>query len=70
MRDPEEGVDPDGRISVVADDPDGVVLNQPANPSFIGPGLDRLAVSSLGGWNVVAADVGVAGLPLRYPKIG
>jgi gluconolactonase len=63
-------VDPDGRISVVAEDPDGVVLNQPANPAFVGPGLDRLALSSLGGWNLVSVDVGIAGLPLRYPKLG
>lgn len=63
-------IDPDGRAAILADDPDGVVLNQPANVAFVGPGLDRLAVSSLGGWNLVAADVGVSGLPLRRPKLG
>jgi hypothetical protein len=26
-------------------------------------------VSSLGGWNLVAAPVGVRGLPLRYPPL-
>jgi gluconolactonase len=51
-----------------AEDPDGVILNQPANPVFIGERLDRLLVTSLGGWNLVAADAGVAGLPLRYPS--
>jgi gluconolactonase len=57
-----------GAPEIWAEDPDGVTLNQPANPVFVGPGLDRLLVTSLGGWNLVTADPGVAGLPLRYPK--
>ncbi len=60
---------PDGDPEVFAEDPDGVVLNQPANVAFVGYELDRLAVSSLGGWNVVIADVGEKGLPLRYPAL-
>jgi gluconolactonase len=60
-------VPPGGSPEIWAEDPDGVVLNQPANPVFVGPGLDRLLVTSLGGWNLVTADPGVAGLPLRYP---
>jgi hypothetical protein len=54
---------------VFADDPDGVVLNQPANVAFWGPDLDRLVVSSLGGWSLVAAPAGVRGLALRYPSV-
>jgi len=61
-------IPPGGEPEVLAEDPDGVILNQPANVAFIGDGLDRLAVSSLGGWSLVAADVGVAGLPLRLPR--
>jgi sugar lactone lactonase YvrE len=60
---------PDGEIEVFADDPDGVALNQPANVAFFGPNLDRLVVSSLGGWSLVAADARVRGLPLRYPVL-
>jgi gluconolactonase len=60
-------VPPGGSPEVWAEDPDGVTLIQPANPVFLGPGLDRLLVTSLGGWNLVTADPGVAGLPLRYP---
>ena len=60
---------PGGPVEVFADDPDGVVLNQPANVAFSGPNLDRLVVSSLGGWSLVAAPAGVRGLPLRYPSI-
>jgi gluconolactonase len=58
---------PGGAVDVLAEDPDGVVLNQPTNVAFVGDGLDRLAVSSLGGWSILAADVGLTGLPLRYP---
>ena len=62
-------IPPGGPIEVFADDPDGVVLNQPANVAFSGPNLDRLVVSSLGGWSLVAAPAGVRGLPLRYPSV-
>ena len=60
---------PGGPVEVFADDPDGVVLNQPANVAFSGPNLDRLVVSSLGGWSLVAAPAGIRGLPLRYPSV-
>ncbi len=60
-------ISPDGPVEIFADDPDGVVLNQPANVAFSGPGLDRLLVSSLGGWSLVQVDAGTTGLPLRYP---
>ncbi len=60
---------PGGEPEVWAEDPDGVVLNQPANVAFVGPALDRIVVSSLGGWSLIVADAGVAGAPLRYPKL-
>lgn len=62
-------VDPDGRVSVLAEDPDGVILNQPANVAFYGAALDRIVVSSLGGWSLRSADVGLTGLPLRMPTV-
>jgi len=58
-------ISPDGKANVWADDPDGVVLNQPANVAFLD---DRIVVSSLGGWNLMAAPAGTRGLPLRYPS--
>jgi gluconolactonase len=62
-------IPPGGGPEILAEDPDGVVLNQPANVAFVGPALHRLVVSSLGGWSLVAADIGAEGLPLRYPKL-
>ena len=62
---------PGGSPEILLDDPDGVSLNQPANVAFIGADLDRLAISSLGGWSIVALDVGAVGLPLRLgPVVG
>jgi gluconolactonase len=60
-------IDPGGAPEVFLDDPDGVVLNQPANVAFIGSGLDRLAISSLGGWSISVVDAGTTGLALRTP---
>ncbi|HEY6568843.1 MAG TPA: SMP-30/gluconolactonase/LRE family protein, partial [Candidatus Limnocylindrales bacterium] len=54
-------VRPGEEPEILAEDPDGVVLNQPANPCFVGPELDRLAVSSLGGWSIMWADIGLKG---------
>lgn len=62
-------VDPDGATEVWAEDEDGVILNQPANVVFTDERLDRIVVSSLGGWSLVGADAGVLGLPLRYPTL-
>lgn len=62
-------IDPHGAVDIVAEDPDGVVLNQPANVAFVGPTLDRIAVSSLGGWSLMVADVGLVGAPLHHPQL-
>ena len=61
---------PGGSPEILLDDPDGVSLNQPANVAFIGADLDRLSISSLGGWSIVAIDVDAAGLPLRPGPAG
>jgi gluconolactonase len=60
-------IEPGGVPERWAEDPDGVILNQPANVAFVGPGLDRLVVSSLGGWNLMVTDPGVPGLPVPIP---
>jgi gluconolactonase len=60
-------VTPDGAVTVLAEDPDGVILNQPANVAFAGDRLERIVVSSLGGWSLVGAEVDLRGLPLRRP---
>lgn len=60
---------PDGSVEALAEDPDGVVLNQPANIAFVGEALNEIVVSSLGGWSLMKADIGMTGVPLRYPEL-
>lgn len=62
-------IEPGGSVELFGEDPDGVVLNQPANVAFFGPDRDRLVVSSLGGWSLMAAPAGMRGLALRYPTV-
>jgi gluconolactonase len=58
-----------GATEIVADDPDGVILNQPTNVAFVGDDLATLAISSLGGWTISTVDAGLIGLPLRRPAL-
>jgi gluconolactonase len=58
-------IPPGGQPERWLEDPDGVILNQPANVAFFGESLDRLVISSLGGWSLMEADPGVTGVPLR-----
>jgi gluconolactonase len=58
-----------GTVDVIADDPDGVILNQPTNVAFVGDDLATLAISSLGGWTISTVDAGLTGLPLRRPTL-
>jgi gluconolactonase len=62
-------VEPDGATRVLAEDPDGVVLNQPANVAFAGDDLGRIVVSSLGGWSLLSGPAPAPGLALRYPHL-
>jgi hypothetical protein len=45
-------------------------LNAPTNLAFSGPDLGRLLVASLGGYNIMSAELGVRGMPLNYPRLG
>lgn len=62
-------ITPDGGVEVLAEDRDGVVLNQPANVAFVGEDLERIVVSSLGGWSLAATLAPSPGLTLRYPRL-
>ena len=57
-----------GSVEIVADDRDGVVLNQPTNVAFVGDDLASVAISSLGGWTISTVDMGLTGFPLRRPS--
>lgn len=60
---------PGAEVTVVAEDPHGLLLSAPTNLVFGGPGLGRLIVANLNQHHLAAADIGVRGLPLRYPDL-
>jgi gluconolactonase len=58
----------DGRVDVVAEDPQGTVLAAPTNVCFAGPRLDRLISANLGRWHLTEIDPGLRGAPLHRPE--
>lgn len=58
-----------GNVEVVADDPLAHVFDAPTNLAFVGPSLDRAVVANVGDTFLLMGDLGVRGLPLRYPEL-
>jgi gluconolactonase len=59
-----------GKPEILFDDWARMSLNAPTNLAFAGPDLGRLLVASLGGYNIMSAELGVRGMPLNYPRLG
>jgi gluconolactonase len=57
----------DQTIDVVLEDWTGLHLLTPTNVSFYGADLDRLAIASLGGWDIKSVVTSDRGQPLFYP---
>jgi sugar lactone lactonase YvrE len=58
---------PDDGLSIIAADPQGVVLAAPTNVAFTGEGLRTMVVPNLGRWHLTRGDIGYHGTPLFYP---
>jgi len=59
-------IDRDGRVEIVAEDPQGTILAAPTNIVFLG---DRLVSANLGRWHLtLLSDTGLRGTPLHYPQ--
>lgn len=58
-----------GEPEVVAEDPQGIVLNAPTNVAFAGPGLELMAVPNVGETHLALGRAAVPGLPLRLPTL-
>jgi gluconolactonase len=56
-----------GPAELVLDDATGTQFPMPTNVCFFGDDLATLAVASLGGYTLSAADIGVRGHPLTLP---
>ncbi|MCA1832063.1 MAG: SMP-30/gluconolactonase/LRE family protein [Actinomycetota bacterium] len=62
-------VSPDGRVEILAEDPEGTLLAAPTNGVWLAPERRRLVVGSLGRWHLTECDFNATGIPLRYPKV-
>ncbi len=51
------------------DDPVGITLKSPANVSYFGTSLDRVAISALSGSQILEVAAPAPGLPLHYPRL-
>jgi gluconolactonase len=60
-------LDADGRLEVVAQDPQGTLLAAPTNVCFTGPELARVVSANLGRWHLTLLDLGLRGAPLHRP---
>jgi gluconolactonase len=60
-------LDADGRLEVVAQDPQGTLLAAPTNVCFAGPALDRVVSANLGRWHLTLLDLDLRGVPLHAP---
>ena len=53
-------LDRDGRLEVVAEDPQGTLLSAPTNVCFVGAALDRVVSANLGRWHLTLLDARAA----------
>lgn len=59
-----------GRLDVLYDDWEQLMLVAPTNIAFGGPNLKTLLIANLCGWNLCSAPMDVPGLPVQYPSLG
>jgi gluconolactonase len=60
-------LDGDGRVTIVAQDPQGTLISAPTNVCFIGPELDRAVCANLGRWHLTLLELGLRGAPTHRP---
>jgi len=54
-------VTPRGKVSLLAWDPQGVMIARPTNLAFGGPNFDQIYLANLGRWHIATAPAGVRG---------
>lgn len=57
-------VSPNGETTLLAEDPDSVLINRATNIAFGGPRRRTLYIANLGGWHISQIKLSVAGQPL------
>ena len=61
--------DTQGKLTVLYDDWEQLVLIAPTNIAFGGTDMKTLLIASLCGWNITTAAMDIAGLPVQYPSL-
>ncbi len=59
-------IDPQGRLEIFVEDPQGIVINRPANICFGGKDRRTAFIGSLGGTNVPCFEVPYPGMRLIH----
>ena len=54
-------VTPRGKVSLLAWDPQGVMIARPTNIAFGGPNFDQIYLANLGRWHIATAPAGMRG---------
>jgi gluconolactonase len=62
-------VGPSGDVELIAQDPLGWIFSGPTNIAFGGPDLSQVVTANLAQRHLTIGDLGVPGLPLRYPEV-
>jgi gluconolactonase len=62
-------VSPDGRVEVLAEDPEGTILSAPTNGVWVGEERTTFVTGNLGRWHLTKCDFGAEGAPLNYPEL-
>jgi gluconolactonase len=57
----------DGRVEILAEDPQGTLLAAPTNVCFAGPELDVVIAANLGRWHLTRIETGLRGVPPHRP---
>jgi gluconolactonase len=60
-------LDRDGRVEVLAEDPQGTRLAAPTNVCFTGPELDVVVSANLGRWHLTRIETGLRGVAPHRP---
>jgi gluconolactonase len=60
---------PAAGLSVLAEDPLGVILAAPTNIAFYGAELDEILSTNLGRWHLTRVPAGIRGTRLHYPTL-
>jgi gluconolactonase len=60
---------PDGRLEILAEDPEGTLLAAPTNICFVGEDRSTLVSANLGRWHLTVLETGLTGVVPHAPAV-